>query len=267
MPSIATVPQQRPRMISRGVVTSQERAKKRKFLHNVIRRLVEVPAQTQAQQTDQQAPCLAEPTAFEEDELFYPVMSLTEDSSEDTNSRADSEDLHSTSLNQSKSSTSSSHKRRLDRVPDRMSQVSEAGRSELVIPVSYNSRMARAYPKEQVESRSPAERERREKNTLAARHSRAKMRALDELLHKEGQTAKEENARLKVEIAASFSYAGLLMERLGMPAVGINFMDVWDSAWQGEMGMASGEGIKDEPVDKELSADEAKMVEDDEIEE
>lgn len=258
-------------MISRGVVTSQDRAKKRKFLHNVIRRLVEVPAQTQAHQTDQQAPCSeqqikAEPASIEEDELLYPVMSLTEDSSEETNSRADSEDLHSTSLNLSKSSTSS-HKRRLDRVPDRMSQVSEAGRSELVIPVSYNSRMARAYPKEQVESRSPAERERREKNTLAARHSRAKMRALDELLHKEGQTAKEENVRLKVEIAASFSYAGLLMERLGMPPVGINFMDVWDSVWQGEMGMASGEGVKDEPANKELSADEAKLVEDDEIEE
>uniref|UniRef100_A0A1Q3EV55 BZIP domain-containing protein n=1 Tax=Culex tarsalis TaxID=7177 RepID=A0A1Q3EV55_CULTA len=258
-------------MISKGIVTSKDRVKKRKFLHNVIRRLLAVPEIPQAQQYDQQPPCLeqqikAEPETCEEDELLYPVMSLTEDGfSDDTNSRADSEDLQSTSLNLSKSSTSS-HKRRLDRIPDRMSQVSEAGRSELVIPCTYNSRMARAYPKEQVESRSPAERERREKNTLAARHSRAKMRALDELLHKESETAKEENARLKVAIAASFSYAGLLMERLGMPTAGMNFMDVWDSAWQVEMGRAVREEVKEEPQNKGLSADKSK-IEDDEIEE
>lgn len=231
-------------------MTSQDRAKKRRFLHTVIRRLVEVPEL--AQQTEQQPSSLEqqikeEPSTCEEDELLYPIVSLTEDSSEDANSRTDSEDLAATSLNLS----SSSHKRRLDRIPDRMSQLSEVGRSELVIPVTYNSRMARVYPQETVDARSPVEQERREKNTLAARQSRAKMRALDELLHKESQTAKEENARLKLEIAASFSYAEQLMQRLGMPTAGLNFIDVWETAWQGEMGLTNEEEIEEEDQDKE----------------
>lgn len=270
-------------MISRGIVSSQDRTKKRKFLHNLIRRLVQVPDvhrdEPLPQQTaDQQTPCLvqikSEPTPEDDDQLMlYPEMSLTKDdsaacSSEETNSRADSEDLHHSSLNLSSSSSNSGQrKRRPDhRIPDRMSQLSEAALSELVVPVTYNSRMARAYPKEQVEARTPAERERREKNTLAARHSRAKMRVLDELLQREGTAAKEENGRLKVEIAASFSYAAVLMERLGMPVV-VDFMDVWNQAWQrDEMGLGSSgcEGIKEEPRDKEL--DESK-IEDNEIEE
>lgn len=248
-------------------MTSQDRAKKRRFLHTVIRRLVEVPEL--AQQTEQQPSSLEqqikeEPSTCEEDELLYPIVSLTEDSSEDANSRTDSEDLAATSLNLS---NSSSHKRRLDRIPDRMSQLSEVGRSELVIPVTYNSRMARVYPQETVDARSPVEQERREKNTLAARQSRAKMRALDELLHKESQTAKEENARLKLDIAASFSYAEQLMQRLGMPTAGLNFIDVWDTAWRGEMGLTNEEGIEEEDHDKELSGDESKNVEDDDNEE
>lgn len=264
-------------MISRGIVSSQDRTKKRKFLHNLIRRLVQVP-DVQIQQTaDQQTPCLeqtkSEPTLEDDDQLMlYPEMSLTEDdnaaySSEETVSRADSEDLHPASLNLSRSSSSSGkRKRRPDRIPDRMSQLSEVALSELVVPVTYNSRMARAYPKEQVEARTPAERERREKNTLAARHSRAKMRVLDELLQREGTAAKEENGRLKVEIAASFSYAAVLMERLGMP-VGVNFMDVWNQAWHGDTGLVSDcGGIKEEPRDRELSADESK-IEDEENEE
>lgn len=265
-------------MISRGIVTSKDRVKKRKFLHNLIRRLVQVPEVIQPveQSADQQTPCLAqikqEPSSLLEedpDQLLYPELTLTEEdsASEETNSHTDSEDLHSSSsLNLSKSSinTSSSQqrKRRPDRLPDRMSQLSDAALSDLVIPDTYNSKMARAYPKEQVEARTPAEQERREKNTLAARHSRAKMRALDELLQREGHTAKEENERRKVELAASFSYAGALMERLGMPVV-VDFMDVWNSAWQGEMGLDNDCGaIKEEPQDKELSVDESKIEED-----
>lgn len=276
-------------MISRGIVSTQDRTRKRKFLHNLIRRLVQVPDVHQVEPlpqhtADQQTPCLeqikSEPTLEDGDEddnqlMLYPEMSLTEDdsaaySSEETYSRADSEDLHHSSLNLSRSSSNSSsqRKRRPDRrIPDRMSQLSEAALSELVVPVSYNSRMARAYPKEQVEARTPAERERREKNTLAARHSRAKMRVLDELLQREGTAAKEENGRLKVEVAASFSYATVLMEQLGMP-VEVNFMDVWNQAWQGEMGLGSSgcDEIKEEPRDKDLSADESK-IEDEENEE
>ncbi|XP_029727544.1 uncharacterized protein LOC109415761 [Aedes albopictus] len=80
------------------------------------------------------------------------------------------------------------------------------------IPVTYNGNMARRFPG--AENRTPQQQAVRERNTIAARVSRAKMRMLDAIMKKEQANEERHYQYMQERIAALCMYANLLRGKL-----------------------------------------------------
>ncbi|XP_065088146.1 uncharacterized protein LOC135709682 isoform X2 [Ochlerotatus camptorhynchus] len=66
------------------------------------------------------------------------------------------------------------------------------------------------------ECRTPEQQAVREKNTIAARQSRAKMRMMDEMLQQEASNEKTHNHYMKERMAGLFTYANVLRDKIGL---------------------------------------------------
>ncbi|XP_065088144.1 uncharacterized protein LOC135709682 isoform X1 [Ochlerotatus camptorhynchus] len=100
------------------------------------------------------------------------------------------------------------------RQPKHMSQVTFNRFMPYQIPMSYNKNMARKFPG--AECRTPEQQAVREKNTIAARQSRAKMRMMDEMLQQEASNEKTHNHYMKERMAGLFTYANVLRDKIGL---------------------------------------------------
>lgn len=85
----------------------------------------------------------------------------------------------------------------------------------LEVDLTYHENMARSFS---TEERTPEQRMRRLRNTQAARVSRAKTRAVRDLLEKECTEATEKNTNYKTLVAQKRVYIGALLKLLGLPA-------------------------------------------------
>lgn len=92
-------------------------------------------------------------------------------------------------------------------------KVSEGSSSEnYEVQVRYNANMARRFPG--AENRTPEQQAVRQRNTVAARQSRAKMRIMEEMLTQEASVERKMNYFMKERIAACFNYGNLLRDIL-----------------------------------------------------
>lgn len=82
------------------------------------------------------------------------------------------------------------------------------------VPVRYNANMARKFPG--AENRTPEQQAVRQRNTVAARQSRAKMRIMEEMLTHEAGDERTINEYMKERIAACFTYGNALRDILQM---------------------------------------------------
>ncbi|XP_065088143.1 uncharacterized protein LOC135709681 [Ochlerotatus camptorhynchus] len=193
-----------PKMGRHGTtITMEERKRKRNTLHSIIRRIVEGPLWTddcKSTESDSHSTCTIEsispPTT--------PASSAVTGSDE----------------------CDRLVRKRVERIPRRMSQLSVFPGMELVVPVKYNQRMARSFP--DVQNRSERDKARRNKNTVSARESRAKMRLMNDLLQTEAGEARKLNVELKAGLASRMSYAMVLLEKLNLPPV--DFLEMWQKA-------------------------------------
>ncbi|XP_055609572.1 uncharacterized protein LOC129756669 [Uranotaenia lowii] len=92
----------------------------------------------------------------------------------------------------------------------------------------YNRNMARVFPGS--ENRTPEQQAVREKNTLAARQSRAKMREMDRQLQEESSEEEMVNRFLKDRLAVCFVYANQMRKKLNMGQV--DFLDKFEASKQ-----------------------------------
>ncbi|KAL1375022.1 hypothetical protein pipiens_017745 [Culex pipiens pipiens] len=83
---------------------------------------------------------------------------------------------------------------------------------EYQVPVRYNANMARKFPG--AENRTPEQQAVRQRNTVAARQSRAKMRIMEEMLTQEATDERTINEYMKERIAACFMYGNTLRDVL-----------------------------------------------------
>uniref|UniRef100_A0A1Q3EV52 BZIP domain-containing protein n=1 Tax=Culex tarsalis TaxID=7177 RepID=A0A1Q3EV52_CULTA len=80
------------------------------------------------------------------------------------------------------------------------------------VPVRYNANMARKFPG--AENRTPEQQAVRQRNTVAARQSRAKMRIMEEMLTQEATDERTINEYMKERLAACFMYGNALRRLL-----------------------------------------------------
>ncbi|XP_039437348.1 uncharacterized protein LOC120418880 [Culex pipiens pallens] len=80
------------------------------------------------------------------------------------------------------------------------------------VPVRYNANMARKFPG--AENRTPEQQAVRQRNTVAARQSRAKMRIMEEMLTQEATDERTINEYMKERIGACFMYGNALRDVL-----------------------------------------------------
>uniref|UniRef100_A0A8D8MRG9 (northern house mosquito) hypothetical protein n=1 Tax=Culex pipiens TaxID=7175 RepID=A0A8D8MRG9_CULPI len=98
------------------------------------------------------------------------------------------------------------------RRPRHMSQVTVDPKVPFQVPVRYNANMARKFPG--AENRTPEQQAVRQRNTVAARQSRAKMRIMEEMLTQEATDERTINEYMKERIAACFMYGNALRDVL-----------------------------------------------------
>lgn len=91
------------------------------------------------------------------------------------------------------------------------------------VPVVYHQNMARTFPGS--ENRTPEQQEQRQKNTVAARYSRAKAKMIENIVERESVDAKQENFTSKRNIAARNIYANMMLRLLGKDEVD------WNGKW------------------------------------
>lgn len=183
-------------------ITTEERKRKRNVLHSIIRRIVEGPFWTddcKSTEGESHSRCT------------IGSMSPPHTSTSSVTMLDGCERLV---------------RKRVERIPRRMSQLSVHPGMELVVPVKYNQRMARSFP--DVQNRSERDTARRSKNTVSARESRAKMRLMDDLLRKEAAETRKLNMELKVNVASRMSYALWMLRKLNLPPV--DFLEMWQKA-------------------------------------
>lgn len=191
-------------------ITKDDKERKRRKLHFIVRRIVEGPD-------------------IEYDTSMDSDLQSSLASSEPIRSFSPALSTGSTIPSESSSVLSECERlvrKRVDRVPKRMSQLSVLPGMELVIPVKYNQKMARSFPGQN--SRTEREQARRSRNTISARESRAKLRMMNELLHKEAAEAHRRNVELKFGLATTFCYAEELLHKLGLPMM--DFFGMWKNA-------------------------------------
>lgn len=141
----------------------------------------------------------------------------------------ESGDMYSSSIHGDMSSRSSSatssnfdypylkyHKRNSS--GDSMDQYTYPG-----VPVVYHQNMARKFPGS--ENRTPEQQEQRQKNTVAARYSRAKAKMMENIVERESVEAKQENFTSKRNIAARNVYANMMLRILGKDEID------WNAKW------------------------------------
>lgn len=80
------------------------------------------------------------------------------------------------------------------------------------MPLTYNKNMARKYPG--IENRTPKQHADCERNSIAARQSRARMRMMDTLLQQEAKKEQTHNLYLKERLASIFLYTNTLKQKL-----------------------------------------------------
>lgn len=114
------------------------------------------------------------------------------------------------------------------RQPKHLSQVTFNRFMPYQIPMSYNKNMARKFPG--AECRTPEQQAVREKNTIAARQSRAKMRMMDEMLQQEANNEKTHNHYMKERMAGLFTYANVLRDKIGLE--GTDFLEEFERVKQ-----------------------------------
>lgn len=98
------------------------------------------------------------------------------------------------------------------RRPRHMSQVTVDPKVPFQVPVRYNANMARKFPG--AENRTPEQQAVRQRNTVAARQSRAKMRIMEEMLTQEATDERTINEYMKERIGACFMYGNALRDVL-----------------------------------------------------
>uniref|UniRef100_A0A1Q3EV53 BZIP domain-containing protein n=1 Tax=Culex tarsalis TaxID=7177 RepID=A0A1Q3EV53_CULTA len=98
------------------------------------------------------------------------------------------------------------------RRPRHMSQVTVDPKVPFQVPVRYNANMARKFPG--AENRTPEQQAVRQRNTVAARQSRAKMRIMEEMLTQEATDERTINEYMKERLAACFMYGNALRRLL-----------------------------------------------------
>ncbi|XP_055536600.1 uncharacterized protein LOC129725145 [Wyeomyia smithii] len=221
-PSSSTLP-------CRKTIVKDDRATKRKTLHTFIRKIIQGPLWT----GDQDQPTTEQHISDDNIKQSPQIV-------------ADSTDCAATTCSGLTDFTVV--KKRVDRIPARMSQLSLNNLTELAIPVQYNSKMARSFANAQ--NRSPKKQLIRQRNTIAARESRAKLRLMHKMLNKEAEDAQNLNRYLKIQLSAAFSHAGLLVEKLNLPQ--INFLQLWDRALEE---YASHSGNKENIPDEKINLD------------
>lgn len=135
-----------------------------------------------------------------------------------------SSSIHGDMSSRSSSATSSNFDYQYLKYPKRSSsgdsidQYNYAG-----VPVVYHQNMARTFPGS--ENRTPEQQEQRQKNTVAARYSRAKAKMIENIVERESVEAKQENLTSKRNIAARNVYANMMLELLGKDEID------WNAKW------------------------------------
>lgn len=115
-------------------------------------------------------------------------------------------------------------KKKVDRVPKRMSNLLIDSNAELLVPVPYNRQMARSFNSTQ--NRTPKDKQKRARNTVAARESRAKMKALGCMLEQQVENAEFTSSQLKIQLAKTCAWASLLLNKLSFGEV--NYFNLYE---------------------------------------
>uniref|UniRef100_A0A182FE65 Uncharacterized protein n=1 Tax=Anopheles albimanus TaxID=7167 RepID=A0A182FE65_ANOAL len=110
-----------------------------------------------------------------------------------------------------------------NRRPTELSAVSI--RDELEVTVRYNENMVRRFESPSRDC-SPGEMIKRQRNTLSARISRAKLRVLQDLLREEFREEAAKNQQLKKDMAVKRIYVQQLLRVMGRPVM--DLADEWD---------------------------------------
>ncbi|XP_058065721.1 uncharacterized protein LOC131215350 [Anopheles bellator] len=87
----------------------------------------------------------------------------------------------------------------------------------------YHGNMARKFPG--LENRTPEQQKQRQRNTEAARISRAKTKLLEQLVEKETQEVSTTNTRSKRMVAAQLVYVNTLADLLDLPRIRLKAFD------------------------------------------